>query len=108
MQARICHLIQQASKLEFGIPSMQLCVVICMRLRNVLSVDTASSIGVIRLLPSDTNKLTHLLPESDRGIQESLFICVDDGLLPNQVSLARLDPLGLVDELPDDEQWWDE
>lgn len=46
--------------------------------------------------------LTHLSPETNRRVSEAGFICIDQRPLPEQISLVRLDKLGLLDKLPDE------
>lgn len=69
-----------------------------------LSSDTfAPSVVAARLAP-DSNQLAHLLPEANRGIDESLFVRIDDWTFPHQVSLCWLDELSALDELPANEE----
>ena len=56
----------------------------------------------------DTNHLAHLSPEADRGLQERLLVSIDSRSFPNEIDLAGLVPLGLVDEFPNGVEPWDE
>lgn len=61
---------------------------------------------VATLLALQSNHLNHLRPETNWWVDEGLLVSIDDRTFPNQISLAGLDELGLLDNLPEDEEDW--
>lgn len=51
----------------------------------------------------EANKLKHLSPEANRRSDEGCLIDVDDGCIPDQVDLVWLEPLCLLEKLPESE-----
>ena len=65
--------------------------------------------GVVPTLsPLDTHELTHLPPEPNWWTNESLFVRVDNGPFPDQVNFVWFDEFSLLEDLPEDEQRWNE
>ena len=86
----------------------QMRVQVRLHLHDILPHNTSSPIARLVSLPVESNEMTHLSPESHRRMNESLLVRINDRSIPNQVRLLRLDPLSLVNELPDQEQWRNE
>lgn len=63
---------------------------------------------VSTLNTSEAEKLTDLSPEADWGIHEAGLICVDEGTFPDKITFVGLDELGLLDDLPDQEEGRDD
>lgn len=59
---------------------------------------------VATLLALQANHLDHLCPEADGRVNESRFVSIDHWALPDQIGLLRLDELGPLDDLPEDEK----
>lgn len=78
------------------------------RIHNILRVDTSPAIRAPVFLETNSDQVAHFSPESNRRLHESHLVSIDGGLLPNKIGVLGLDPCGLVNELPDHKQPWDE
>lgn len=54
------------------------------------------------------DKLAHLPPKSNGRTNESLFVRIDHRPLPDQVKFVRFNKLGLLQNLPENEERWNE
>ena len=53
---------------------------------------------------AETEHLAKLPPEPNGGIKEAGFVGIDQRSLPNEINLMGLQPLGLLEQLPDQEK----
>jgi hypothetical protein len=63
---------------------------------------------VSSLDPSNSEQLKDLPPEADRWVNETCLVGIDKGSFPDKIGLVGLDELGLLEELPDEEERWDD
>lgn len=66
--------------------------------------DGCETLVVASLLLPHAEHLDQFAPETNGRINESCFVCINRRPLPNEIHFMRLEPLGLVDELPSDEE----
>jgi hypothetical protein len=52
--------------------------------------------------------LEALSPESNRWVNETGFVGIDEGSFPHKITLVGFDELRLLDKFPDDEERWDD
>ena len=86
MQSNLCLMIVLLNDLLFG------------------SHDARAPLVVGPSVCLEHEKLAHLLPEANRRTDERLLVRIDHRPLPDEVDLVRLDKLGLLQELPENEE----
>lgn len=57
---------------------------------------------------SNTEQLEHFPPEANGGIDEARLIGVNNRTFPDEIRFVWLDDLGSLDDLPNNEERWDE
>ena len=69
--------------------------------RRIIAID---AFVVASLLSLEAEQLDHLGPETNRRINESGFVSIDDGAFPGEIGLVGLHEFGALEELPPEEQ----
>lgn len=68
---------------------------------SLLSLNSTLVNGDVAL---QANKLKHLSPEANGWCDEGCFVCINERSIPNKVNLVGLEPLSLLEDLPEYEQ----